>query len=301
MLLISTVIKAQDYVDIFKIGYGQTFNNNFEGSTHHTSIKSFDVDLTYPIVLSEQNALITGFAFSQNNLQLFPEANFTSLYSSTLKIGLASTLNDRWSTTVVLLPKIASDYQNITKDDFYIGGFAVLKYKKKENLIYRFGIYSSSEAFGFYTTPIIGWYYLSPDQRFEMDMSLPISGEINYNIGVATIGFDYFGIGRSFRLYENDDESNSYVDLSSLEFSSYVQFNTLENSVLFRAKFGYSSNDYEVYADGDTIDFGLTAFTFGDDRVQLNPNLKGGLFFKFEAIYRFQIKKEKTEIEKTKG
>ena len=301
LLFLSFTLHAQDYVDIIKIGYGQTFNNNFEKSPHHTSIKSFDVDLTYPIVLSEQNALITGFAFSQNNLQLFPESNFTSLYSSTLKIGLASTLDDRWSTTVVLLPKIASDYQNNTKDDFYIGGFAVLKYKKKENLIYRFGIYSSSEAFGFYTTPIIGWYYLSPDQRFEMDMSLPISGEINYNVGVATIGFDYFGIGRSFRLYENDDESNSYVDLSSLEFSSYVQLNTLEDSVLFRAKFGYSSNDYEVYEDDDTIDFGLTAFTFGDDRSQLNPNLKGGLFVKFEAIYRFQIKKGNTEIEKTKG
>jgi hypothetical protein len=301
ILFLSFTLHAQDYVDIVKVGYGQTFNNNFEGSTHHTSIKSFDVDLTYPIVLSEQNALITGIAFSQNNLQLYPEANFTNLYSSTLKIGLASTLNDLWSTTVVLLPKFASDYQNITKDDFYMGGFAVLKYKKKENLIYRFGIYSSSEAFGLYATPIIGWYYLSPNQRFEMDMSLPISGEMNYNVGVATIGFDYFGIGRSFRLYESNDQSNSYVDLSSLEFSSYVQLNTLENSVLFRAKFGYSSNDYEVYADDNTIDFGLAAFTFGDDRSQLNPNLKGGLFVKFEAIYRFQIKKEKTEIEKTKS
>ena len=301
ILFLSFTLHAQDYVDIVKVGYGQTFNNNFEGSTHHTSIKSFDVDLTYPIVLSEQNALITGIAFSQNNLQLYPEANFTNLYSSTLKIGLASTLNDLWSTTVVLLPKFASDYQNITKDDFYIGGFAVLKYKKKENLIYRFGIYSSSEAFGLYATPIIGWYYLSPNQRFEMDMSLPISGEMNYNVGVATIGFDYFGIGRSFRLYESNDQSNSYVDLSSLEFSSYVQLNTLENSVLFRAKFGYSSNDYEVYADDNTIDFGLAAFTFGDDRSQLNPNLKGGLFVKFEAIYRFQIKKEKTEIEKIKS
>ena len=301
ILFLSFTLHAQDYVDIIKVGYGQTFNNNFEGSTHHTSIKSFDVDLTYPIVLSEQNALITGIAFSQNNLQLYPEANFTNLYSSTLKIGLASTLNDLWSTTVVLLPKFASDYQNITKDDFYMGGFAILKYKKKENLIYRFGIYSSSEAFGLYATPIIGWYYLSPNQRFEMDMSLPISGEMNYNVGVATIGFDYFGIGRSFRLYESNDQSNSYVDLSSLEFSSYVQLNTLENSVLFRAKFGYSSNDYEVYADDNTIDFGLAAFTFGDDRSQLNPNLKGGLFVKFEAIYRFQIKKEKTEIEKIKS
>ena len=69
--------------------------------------------------------------------------------------------------------------------------------------------------------------------------------------------------------------------------------NTLKNSVLLRAKFGYSSNNYEVYDNHDTIDLGLTAFTFGDDRTQLNPDLNGGLFVRLEAIYRFHIEKDK--------
>ena len=111
---------------------------------------------TLPVVLNDKNAFVTGASFSHNNLQLFPNSQYSSLYSTTLKLGLASTFNEKWSTTLVLLPKIASDYNNISGDDFYMGGFALLKLKKKENLIYRFGVYATSEAFGFFTTPILG-------------------------------------------------------------------------------------------------------------------------------------------------
>tara|TARA_R110000851_G_scaffold61343_6_gene141314 strand:+ start:27292 stop:28176 length:885 start_codon:yes stop_codon:yes gene_type:complete len=286
---------AQDYVDIFRIGYGETFNNDFEGTNSSTSIRSFEVGLTFPVVLNDNHALITGADFSANNLQLFPEAERTSLYSTNIKLGLASTYSERWSSTIVLLPKIASDYNDISSDDFYLGGFALLKLQKKENLIYRFGVYGSQEAFGFFTTPIIGWYYLSPNKKFEMDMSLPISADVSYDLGKTTIGMDYFGIGRSFNI-KKENQPDTYVDLSSLEFAAYWQFNFLDKSVLLRTKLGYSSNNYEVYTDGETIDLGLSAFSFGDDRTQLNPEMKGGFFAKIEAIYRFNLptKQDKT-------
>ncbi|MDC8000949.1 DUF6268 family outer membrane beta-barrel protein [Aequorivita todarodis] len=279
---------AQEYVDLFRIGYGQTLNNSFEGVDSSTSVTSFEAGITFPVVLNENQALITGADFSSNKLQLFPEAEYTSLYSANIKLGLASTWSEKWSTTLVLLPKLASDYKAISGDDFYFGGFALLKLKKNENLKYRFGVYASQEAFGLFTTPILGWYYLSPNKRFEMDMSLPIAADVSYKLGLTTLGMDYFGIGRSYNVhYEN--LPTLYADLSSLEFAGYLQFNALEESVLLRAKVGYSSNNYEMYAEDDKIDLGVSAFSFGDDRTQLNPSLNGGIFLKFEAIYRFHI------------
>jgi hypothetical protein len=132
-----------------------------------------------------------------------------------------------------------------------------------------------------------------------MDMSLPISGDINYCLGATTIGLDYFGIGRSFNITEKG-APEVYVDLSSLDFASYIQFNTLGNSVLLRAKFGYSSSNFEVYQQGEKIDLGLSAFSFGDDRTQLNPDISGGLFLKFEAIYRFRLSSDSEEIDSPK-
>ena len=52
-----------------------------------------------------------------------------------------------------------------------------------------------------------------------------------------------------------------------------------------------------MYGNGDTIDIGVSAFSFGDNRTQLNPQISGGFFLKFEAIYRFHIKNEKKEVE----
>ncbi|MCH9659673.1 MAG: hypothetical protein K0U54_02055 [Bacteroidetes bacterium] len=291
LLFISTISFSQNYVDLISIGYGHTLNNDFEGASSSTNIGAFEVDLTFPLVINNQQAIISGALFSRNSLQLFPEAPKTSLYSTTLKIGLASTWNDKWSTTLVVLPKIASDYADIDGDDFYLGGIALLKYQKKENLIYKFGFYASNEAFGIFSTPIFGWYYMSPSQQFEMDMSLPVAADINYTHNRITYGFDYNGIGRSFNIDEND--ANIYTDLSSLEFASYAQFNFLEKSMLLKAKFGYASTDYEVYQQGEKIDFGLSAFSFGDDRTQLNPTISGGFFFKLEAIYRFQLPSKK--------
>ena len=285
---------AQEYVDLFRIGYGQTFNNNFEGFDNSTNVKSFDVGFTFPVVINKNHALITGADFSSNNLQLFPDTESTSLYSTNIKLGLASTWSEKWSSTIVLLPKIASDYKNISGDDFYFGGFALLKLKKNENLKYRFGIYATQEAFGIFTTPILGWYYLSPNKRFEMDMSLPISADVSYKLGITTIGMDYFGIGRSYNVHYKNLPT-LYADLSSLEFAGYLQFNALEESVLLRAKLGYSSNNYEMYEEGEKLDLGVSAFSFGDDRTQLNPSINGGVFLKFEAIYRFHIKEKPKE------
>lgn len=283
---------AQEYVDIFKIGYGQTLNNNFEGVDSSTNVEFFEAGFTFPVVLNENHTFITGADFSLNSVQLFPETEYSNLYSTSLVLGMASTWSEKWSTTIILLPKIASDYKNISSNDFYFGGFAILKLKKNENFKYKFGVYASQEAFGLFTTPILGWYYLSPNKRFMMDMSLPISADINYKFGATTIGIDYFGIGRSYNVhYEN--KPTIYADLSSLEFAGYFQFNVLEESILLRAKVGYSSNNYEMYAEGQEIDVGVSAFSFGDDRTQLNPSINGGVFLKVEAIYRFHIKESK--------
>lgn len=290
LLVIPYFTSAQDYVDLFRIGYSYAPTTNFEGIGEGTEIQSFEGGFTLPFVINKNHAFITGADFSLNQLKLFPKTFTTHLYSSTLKLGMASTWTKKWSSTVVFLPKLASDYRHISSRDFYLGIFAVLKFQKKENLIYRFGFYGSQEAFGPFTTPILGWYYLSPNKRFEMDMSLPIAADISYKLDFATLGMDYFGIGRSFRVhYEN--APTLYADLSSLEFAVYAQFKTWNENVLLRTKIGYATNDYEMYIDADKMDLGISAFSFGDDRLQLNPSINGGIFFKVEAIYRFQIKK----------
>ncbi|WP_271855392.1 DUF6268 family outer membrane beta-barrel protein [Patiriisocius marinus] len=309
LLLTPFYLIAQDYVDILKVGYSQNFDSKYESYSETTDIKSIDVDFTYPVVINKYNALITGFMYSRNNLELFPQLNQTqgptspfrysdniSLHTTILKLGLATTFSDKWSGTFALLPKLASDYIDISNDDFYLGGVAILKYQKHERLKYRAGIFAIDQAYGWFTTPILGFYYISKNSKFEMDVSAPVSADINYTISPSvTLGFDYLGIGRSFDVHQ-ENTPDYYVDYGALEFTCYVQYAFLENNVLLRAKAGYADFDAEAYADGDDVGFRVSAFNIGaGDRTQLNPELSSGFFGKIEAVYRFSFSVNKDD------
>lgn len=287
-LLFTLLSPAQNYVDVFRFGYGESFSNDFEGTDAETSVSNFDMNLTYPIQFNDRTAMITGIDFVSSRLRLIPNGPKTSLYSTTLQLGVNHSFNDKWSAALIFLPKLASDYHRIQWDDLLFGGYAVARLKKTENLSYRFGWYLSDEQFGIFTSPIIGWYYLSPNSRFEMDVSLPVAVDVNYGLGDFAIGVDYFGIGRSFNINEVN-RGDIYVQQVALDFAAYLQWNGFDRSVLIRGKIGYTSNDFELYADGDNYDIGITALRVGDDRVRLNPEIRGGVFAKIEAIYRFNL------------
>lgn len=288
-LLVSNFGNSQGFVDLFSINYGQSVATSYENSSQTTSITNLDTNLALPIPLNEKYAIITGGDFSLNKLQLFPDSNFNHLYLTRIKAGLHIVHSRHWSGTYILLPKLSSDYVNLGMDDFYMGGVVVLKYKKSKNLSYKFGLYASNEAYGLFISPIIGFYYSSPNSRLEMNFYLPNDADLNYKLSDKTkIGMDFIGRGKSFKL-TTDEVQSSYVENNSMELSSYLQNNSLCKNVLVRIKVGFSTNDFKVYPIDQKIDFATSLFQFGDHRTQLNNNLSGSLFVKVEAIYRFDI------------
>ena len=74
-----------------------------------------------------------------------------------------------------------------------------------------------------FTTPLLGFYYLSPDEKLEMNVMLPISVNVNYRLGdTRKVGFDYYAIGRSFDIHM-ENGLYRYVDYVALEFTGYVE------------------------------------------------------------------------------
>ena len=288
LLVFPITVLSQNYVDIVKLSYAYSFDSQFEDTSESTTVNTVEAGLVFPKVINEKHTFISGLNFDFNNLMLYPESDRTNLYSTTLRLGMASTYSDKWSSMIVLMPKVASDYSSITFDDFYFGGFAILKQKKTEKLFYRYGFYASSEAFGVTFTPILGFYYVSPNDTFEADISLPVAANINYNYGKVSLGFDYFGIERSYNL-EPENKLKTYVEQNRWEFASYLQLNKLSKNVLLRLKLGYAHNEHKVFEQGDKVDFKFIAFAFGDDRTRLNPKMQGTLFAKVEFIYRIHF------------
>ncbi|EIA08491.1 DUF6268 family outer membrane beta-barrel protein [Flavobacterium frigoris] len=292
-LLLPFLCNSQEYIDLFSVNYGKSQKTTFENSAIDTNISTFQTNLTLPVVLNEKYTAITGINFSSYNLQLFADSNNNHLYSTNLRAGLRVGHSEHWSGIYLFLPKVASDYINLSTEDIYLGGLALLKYKRDENFGYSFGLYASSEAFGLSMTPLFGLYYHSPDQRFETSFLLPNDADINYSLAEKTkIGLDFLGHGNSYKVTTDNMRSN-YVQNNSIDLSSYIQQALFNKKILLRLKMGYSLNNFKVYPMDQKIDLQILALKFGDNRSILFENKSNTILLKVEAIYRFDLSKVK--------
>ena len=289
LLILPFLCNGQEYIDLFSVNYGKSQKTTFENSFVTTRISTFQTNLTLPIVLNEKYTAITGVNFSSYNLQLFPDANNNNLYSTNLRAGLRISHGEHWSEIYLFLPKVASDYINLSNEDIYLGGLALLKYKRDENFGYSFGLYGSTEAYGLSMVPILGLYYHSKNKRFEMNFFMPNDADINYSLTDKTrIGIDFLGHGNSYKLTTDNVRSN-YVENNSIDFSSYVQRSVFDNKILLRLKFGYSLNQFRVYPIDQKLDLQILALKFGDNRTRLFEDKSNIILLKIEAIYRFDL------------
>jgi hypothetical protein len=284
---------TQNYIDIARFSYGNTPLNTFENTSEKTKVEEFALQLTFPIVLSEKTVILTGISADRSRLKLDPDfTNHTALNKVRLQLGLNQVHSEKWTGTYVLLPSIASDFETVTNEDFQIGLFTLLTYTKNKNLKYKFGFYANTENYGLLFVPLLGLYYLSPNQKFESTLLLPGQADFNYQVSKKTdLGINFEGMTSSYKLHESIYIPNGqYVVRSSNELYAYLQFH-LGKSLIAKTKLGYSiSRTYKVFNNDDKVDLSLASFYFGDDRTQLNTNFEKGAIFKVELLYRVHFK-----------
>ena len=288
LCLFSFVSFGQDYVDLARFHYSTTPQNEFDSIGGNTTVEDFGLDVTLPIKLNESNVFLTGFNIDQITTKLHPSSSPITISTINLKLGYNKKHSEKWSGTYMLLPKFSSDFKNITSKGYQFGALALMKYNKKINLKYNFGVYYNRELFGPFIVPLLGLYYKSENGKFEANLTLPIWADINYKLNkIVKVGANFSAFVRSYHLSEN----NAYVVKKSNDVFAYLQFN-LTKSILLQTKTGYTlGRSYKVYNDNDAADLAVSAFRFGDDRTVLNPTFKDGLVFKMRLIYRFHIEK----------
>ena len=290
LLLISPLLSnSQEYVDVINVSYSKSSETKFKNSAEKTTISIFDSKVLLPIVLNKKTALITGFDFAIKNLQLSPNVEFSDLYYTRLKLGVNTEHSENWTGSYALLPVISSDYKNLSFDDVYMGGIAILTFKKNKHLNYKFGVYTGTQASGYFITALLGIYYKIPNSNFEITALMPGILDVNYGISSSTkVGIDYKGTSEAFKFHD-ENIIKTYIENSTLEFSSYIENNSLTKNLLLRLKAGLATNKYDVYAVDDKVNLNLTPIKIGDDRTKLNEKMNSSAFFRFEAIYRFNI------------
>jgi hypothetical protein len=282
---------SQNYVDVLKVNASTTPNNTFDSSAIKTKLHEACVDLTIPVKINEDLSVLTGVIYESIQTKLFDDGIVKNFGSITVKIGFNNQLTEKWSATVVALPKIASDYNSFTNKDFQLGGIALFKYKKRDNLNYKVGLYYNTELFGHFFVPMLGLYYQSPNKKFEANIMLPLQADLNYQVlPFMNIGCNFNGQIRSYHLNNvTDANPNTYVTKSANELFAYVKFN-ITKSMSLQTKLGQSfGRSYKVYDEKDKVSFALPATFIGDKRQQLNSNFSNGMIFQVTLLYRLHL------------
>ena len=295
LIFSSELIIAQNYVDILKLNLSTTPYNKFDTSSSKTKINQLDADVTIPIKLNSKLTLLSGFLYENFQTKLFADGPVKNFGSIALKLGLNKTFNEHWIGTMVLLPKIASDFVSRSSNDFQYGVVALMKYKKADHLNYKFGMYYNSELFGPFFVPMVGLYFLSENKKFEANIMLPLNADANYKLTkFLNAGINFNGQIRSYHLnHVTPSLPHTYVARSTNEFYAYLRFNFSE-SMMLQTKCGISvARNFRVYEENDKVNFGLPATFIGQKRQQLNSDFSNGLIFQASFIYRVNFNKNK--------
>ena len=251
VFLICITTQAQDYVDIVKLSNNNATLGNIDDD-YETNVNNLNFELYYPSVINEKLVIITGITAENTALNLSSFSDRSNLTMTRLNLGLKYKHSEKWSGTYVLLPKIASDFNNIGSNDYQFGGLAILDYQANENYKYKFGLYSSTENFGTTLTPIVGLWHRSKNEKLYINATLPIRMDVNYALtNKFSIGSDLLTSVKSYNLSEFN--SDFYVQEESIRFAMYLSYGFLKNSLLVRGKVGYDTTDYGVYNSNDTV------------------------------------------------
>lgn len=282
---------SQNYIDILKVNAGTTPYNSFDSGSAKTKINQIDADLMVPVKINERFTVITGLIYENFQTMLFAGETVKSFGSATLKLGANKQFNERWSGTMVLLPKIASDYKTFGNKDFQSGALLLMKYIKHENLNYKFGLYYNSELFGPFVVPMAGMYYLSTDGKFEANIMLPLQADLCYQLfPLMNVGCNFVGQIRSYHLTDITPANHStYLVRSTNEIFGYLKFNVSKN-ISIQTKLGHSvGRNFRVFNDNDKVAVALPALYVGDNRTQLNSDFGNGRLFQVVLQYRFHL------------
>ena len=254
-----------------------------------------NLQLYYPIKLSEKAVVLTGFTVEHTNLNMFDSGINRNLFMTRLNLGAKFTYNDRWAVAWLVLPKIASNFSQVGLRDLQIGGLGIAYYKISDHVTFNFGLYASTENHGSTVAPLLGLFYRTPNRKLYINAVLPIRADINYTIvNNFSVGIDFLTSTKSYDL--SDEVINAYAHENSIRMGAYLAYGFMDGAFILRLRGGYDLTRYGLYDSGDPVGAQVLLWSVsGDNRNMLNSRFVPDPYIGGDLIYRFDLTKQDDE------
>jgi len=240
-VLCAKATQAQPFVDVATVRY-QSFSSEYKNPTFgRNKTDLYSVQLLLPKSLKSGNTILFRIAAENIHSEIVSNNSYASQVSSfSLAFGcqwLSS--NQLWKTTVLGIPKLASDFKDeIAPRDWQYGALAITKYQLNPKVQLKAGFYYNREAFGNFFIPLFGVDWKA-SERLNFYGILPSNYTIEYQFlpkkGYAGVAFT--APTRSFHLSKSQQED--YVRMDEVTAKFFANYE-LWNHVVILGEVGYS-------------------------------------------------------------
>ena len=242
VVFIVAEVKAQPFVDIWGFNY-QTFSSTYLDNPHwKNKTDNYCLNLLLPKEFKNGNTLLVRLNSEMINSTISSDTSYSSqLASISIPIGLKVVAkNKKWETIVLVVPKIASNFNDkINSHDAQYGGIFLQHFVPTNRLKIKAGLYYNHEAFGDFYVPLIGVDW-KVSKRIYMYGILPTNYKVEFNIlkNKLYTGLNLKYLTRSFRLSKTNNYD--YVRYDESQMKIFVDYFVVPKILLF-GEIGYTT------------------------------------------------------------
>ena len=249
LIFIDVELFAQPFVDIVNVN-SQLFSSTYKDSTSaKNSTNDYFFNFFYPKEFKNGNTLLVRLNGEQ--LTSSTESNQASkynLYAMSLPVGyqLISS-NKKWKALGMVIPKISSDFKDVSGNDFQMGGIVLFTYVKNENLKYKMGVYYNHEFFGNFFVPLVGVDWKIND-RIMLYGVMPTNYKAEFKINKKLYcGINFKSYTRSYLLTQS--YNGTFVKNSENQLKLFFDYYAFKKIVFYAEvgrTLGYNVLQYQL-------------------------------------------------------
>lgn len=263
-------IQAQPFVDI-AAGQIQRISDD-----NNISIQ-YGLNIFLPIKAKNENIFLVGVSYGRLSFELKGDNNpDINLSATSIQLGMVKKWNDKWRTLALIIPKISSDFGELSVKDYQLGGTMLMTKTVNNTFSYKFGLYYNREFFGHFFIPLIGVEWKLND-RVNIFGVLPGNMNMEYRLKENFYsGIAYKSLTTSYRLSEK--MQNKYIrDGHKIwghnQLKAFINFYPAKKLLLFGeightvfrefnifddgSKTPLENNDLSEFNDGIFVNFGI--------------------------------------------
>ena len=276
---------AQNYIDLFEL---ESFYSNrvLENSDDQIKLNSYNINAIVPLFNGNTSSI--ALSLNYDNLETENESDkYFKVFSFATNLVFSKSHNEFLTVRYILMPKLLGNPSKTNTKVTQLGFAALANKLLNETANISYGFLYNNQLFGPFIVPLIGYYTKVND--IEVNILLPQNMDVNYKVNPNIfIGLKFNGKMNSYALESNAFglNQNTYLSANENQLGTYLDYNY--KNFHFSIFGGYSfMSSYKIYSDLDRTNLSLFMLKFGDNRYQLNNDLKNGFVIKSSVYYRF--------------